>query len=389
MYELPRLLLVIWLVASPALCLTNFLINLSLIKKHVPKIEEMVSSVCYPEVESCFHQNPVYDLKNRRLTFYTPQNPLKLSIRFILLNKVDEDIEKGFSFYFNNLTDQLVGQIPFTGGQQTLVFVPGWTEDYADSKHWIQSLDGFPNKESYQLIVVDWSECSLRCTYEESVTNSKVISKVLSVVLLQLNAKGKIDLTKTHLVGKDLGAHIAGQVGHELTNRKNTKLFKITAFDPPLDLFEERSDVDRIDQHDASHVEVVHTNTHRKEFVQSPAGLVDVFVYDSHRPNIPALTSQLANQSRFSSNSEVDLRMRAVLRSNLTLRSEKDCHLIAFRCDSYANFLDGKCSVCDGERNCKLIGLWSNQLSTKFEKSGKPFHYYSVQSTDKAPCGEL
>lgn len=221
------------------------------------------------------------------------------------------------------------------------------------------------------------------------MTNSRVISKVLSMVLLQLNAKAKIDLTKTHLVGKDLGAHIAGQVGNELANHnRRAKLFKITAFDPPSDLFEERTDVDRIDQHDAVHVEVVHTNTHRKEFVQNSVGLVDVFVYDAHRANIQPLVSLLANQSRFRSNSEVDLRMRAVLRSNLTLKNEKDCHLIAFRCDSYASFLDGRCSECDSERNCKLIGLWSNQLSTKFERTGKPFQYYSIQSTDRAPCGE-
>lgn len=178
MYDLSKLLLALSLV-SPAFCLSNFLINLSLIKKYVPRIEEMVSSVCYPEVESCFSQSPVYDLKNRRLTFYTPQNPLKLNIRFILLNRIDEDIEKSFSFYFNNLTDALTSQIQFTAGQQTLVFIPGWTEEYADSKHWIQSLDSWPNKDSFQLIVVDWTECSLRCTYEVGGLLLKVMKHYL------------------------------------------------------------------------------------------------------------------------------------------------------------------------------------------------------------------
>ena len=224
--------------------------------------------------------------------------------------------------------------------------------------------------------------------FDRSVANSRVISKVLSILLLQLNAKAKIDLAKTHLVGKDLGAHMAGQVGNELSNHKRAKLFKITAFDPPSDLFEDRADEDRIDPHDANHVEVVHTNTNRKEFVQGPVGLADVFVYDSHRPNLQPLVSLFANQPRFRSNSEVDLRMRAVLGSNSTLKNEKDCHLIAFRCENYASFLDGKCSLCDNELNCKLIGLWSSQLATKFEKSGKPFQYYSIQSTDRTPCGE-
>ena len=211
-------------------CLNNFLVNLNVIKKYVPKADEMVSSVCYPEIESCFNQNPIYDLKNRKLIFYTPQTPMKLNLRFHMLNRPDDDIEKSFHFYFNNLTDrsdQLLGQIQFSSNQQTLVFIPGWTEEYADSKHWIQSLDGWSTKDNYQLIVVDWSDCSLKCTYEEAVTNSKVISKVLSIVLFQLNLKSKIDLSKTHLIGKDLGGHIAGQVGNELTSRK-IKLFKIT-----------------------------------------------------------------------------------------------------------------------------------------------------------------
>ena len=167
MCALSRLFLALLLAVGSALGLSNFLISPGLIKKYVPRIDEMVSSVCYPEVQSCFAQNPVYDLKNRRLTFYTPQNPLKLNIRLLLLNRIDEDVEKSFSFYFNNLTDQLVGQVPFTAGQQTLVFIPGWLEDYADAKHWVQSLDGWPDKDRYQLILVDWSECSLRCTYEE------------------------------------------------------------------------------------------------------------------------------------------------------------------------------------------------------------------------------
>lgn len=159
------------------------------------------------------------------------------------------------------------------------------------------------------------------------------------------------------------------------------------AFDPPLDLFEERTDIDKIDLHDANHVEIIHTNTNRNEFMQGSIGLVDVFVYD-YRPN-GQLSSQFGNQSRFSSNSEIDLKMRSAIRDNLSLRTEKDCHLLAFRCDNYQTFLDGKCSLCDGERNCKLIGLWSNQLSTRFEKSGKPFQYYSIQNTEKTPCGEF
>ena len=208
-------------------CLNNFLLNLSLIKKFVPKVDEMISSVCYPEIESCFNQHPIYDIKNRRLTFYTPQTPLKLNVKLYLLNKIDDEIEKSFSFYFNNLTDQLVSQIPFSHTQQTLVMIPGWTEEYANTKHWIQTIDNWSSKDNFQLLIVDWSECSLKCTYEEAVVNSKVISKVLSTILFQMNAKSKIDLTKTHLIGKNLGGHIAGQIGDDLTN-KRIKLFKIT-----------------------------------------------------------------------------------------------------------------------------------------------------------------
>lgn len=383
-----RFILISFLLINLVNCLSNFLVNLNLIKKYVPNVPEMVSSVCYPEIQSCFNQNPIYDIKNRRLTFYTPQTPLKLNLRFHLFNRVDDDIEKSFNFFFNNLTDQLVNQIQLSNTAHTLVFIPGWTEDYADSKNWVQSLDNWLNKDNYQLIIVDWSECSLKCSYEEAVTNSKVISKVLSIFLLQLNSKTKINLAKTHLVGKNLGAHIAGQVGNELNINKKTKLFKITAFDPPIDLFEERTDVDKIDLQDADHVEVIHTNANRKEFIQNSIGLVDIFVFDNFKSNAQTI-SLSTNQSKLSSNTEIDLRMRSALKDNLLLKNEKDCHLLAFKCDSYQNFLDGKCSVCDNEMNCKLIGLWANQLNTKIEKPNKPIQYYSIQSTDKTTCGEF
>ena len=114
-----------------------------------------------------------------------------------------------------------------------------------------------------------------------------------------------------------------------------------------------------------------------------------MFVYDEHRPNLQMI-NQFINQSKFSANSEIDLKMRVALKNNLLIRNAKDCHLISFRCDSYQSFLHGKCTDCDNnERNCKLIGLWSHQLGTKFEKSIRPFQYYSIQNTDKTSCGEF
>lgn len=207
-------------------CLSNFLLNLNLIKNYVPKVDEMISSICYPEIEGCFNQNPIYDLRNRKLVFYTPQPPLKLNIKFYLVSKPDDEIEKSFNFYFNNLTDQLISQVQLSNAQNTLVLIPGWLEEYTYTKNWIQSIDNWSNKDNYQLIVLD-SECFLKCTYEEAVTNSIVISKVFSVVLFQLNLKGKIDLSRTHFIGKNLGAHIAGQTGYYLSN-KRIKVAKIT-----------------------------------------------------------------------------------------------------------------------------------------------------------------
>lgn len=138
--------------------------------------------------------------------------------------------------------------------------------------------------------------------------------------------------------------------------------------------------------HDANHVEIIHTNVNKKEFIQNSIGLVDVFVYDNSRSNIQMI-SPMVNHSKINANSEIDLQMRMAVRNNLSAKTERDCNLLAFRCSSYQNFIDGKCSICDGERNCKLIGVWFHQLNTKFEKSGKPFQYYSIQNTDKTNCG--
>lgn len=169
--------------------------------------------------------------------------------------------------------------------------------------------------------------------------------------------------------------------------RTNKFLTFYLAFNPPLDLFEERTDVDKVDSNDANHVEVIHMNVNRKEFIQAPIGLVDVFVYDGNRKPNQLILNQFSNQTKSSTNSEIDLKMRMALKNNSQLKADKNCQLLAFRCDNYQNFLDGKCSTCENEKDCKLIGLWANQLNTKFEKSNKPFHYYSIQDTDRTSCG--
>lgn len=89
-------------------------------------------------------------------------------------------------------------------------------------------------KEIYNIILVDWKELCPFPWYSQSVQNTKLVANKLSEFIKFYNSTGEMPISKIHIIGFSLGAHVAGMIGKTLTD---PKLPRITAIDPALPLF--------------------------------------------------------------------------------------------------------------------------------------------------------
>jgi pancreatic triacylglycerol lipase len=122
---------------------------------------------------------------------------------------------------------------------------------------------------NFNVIVVDWSTVASPL-YEYARRRVNMVGMAVSKYLTWLNS----NYTTLHVIGYDLGAHIAGIAG------KNTiegRIARIVALDPSLPLFNENLSVERLSSGDAQLVEVFHSNGGRLGFF-SRLGQLDYYI---------------------------------------------------------------------------------------------------------------
>jgi hypothetical protein len=113
----------------------------------------------------------------------------------------------------------------------------------------------FHLQEEVNVICVDWENGAILPNYVKATANTRLVGKQLAMLLKGLVDNNGLSLRNTHLIGFSLGAHVAGFAGAELGN-----LSRITGLDPAGPLFESQDPRARLDQTDASFVDVIHSN---------------------------------------------------------------------------------------------------------------------------------
>ena len=124
------------------------------------------------------------------------------------------------------------------------------------------------------VLLVDWREGAgpglLKTDYPKAAANARYVGSATQVVLRKLSQLGKIE---THCIGHSVGAHVCGFLGQAL-KEVGLQLDRITGLDPagpeflwpwsviPGDLqqFENLNPDWRLDNTDAKHVDVIHTD---------------------------------------------------------------------------------------------------------------------------------
>lgn len=109
--------------------------------------------------------------------------------------------------------------------------------------------------EDCVILCVDWENGASLPNYVRAAANTRLVGKQLSMVLKGLKENKNLDLTRTHIIGFSLGAHVAGFAGSDLLG-----LHRITGLDPAGPLFESQHPKARLDSTDAEFVDVIHSN---------------------------------------------------------------------------------------------------------------------------------
>ncbi|XP_061647472.1 phospholipase A1 member A isoform X5 [Phyllopteryx taeniolatus] len=244
-------------------------------------------------------------------------------------------------------------------GYRALGSKPRWVLDLAEALLAV---------EDANVLMVDWVSCA-SFAYNLAVDNYKEVALYISVLINRLQKDGcKLELF--HFIGISLGAHVAGFVGTLFEG----KIGRITGLDPAGPMFKNADTFDRLDPSDAQFVDAIHTDSDYFG-ISIPVGHVDFFLNGGNDQTGCA-------RSRFASvlglfpvyGYVICDHMRALHVYMSALNSS--CTLSGIPCDSYQNFLQGRCLHCDAfSGRCPTIGLSENCgiTSTPLPKEQKLF----------------
>lgn len=105
------------------------------------------------------------------------------------------------------------------------------------------------------VICVDWEKGASLPNYVKASANTRLVGKQLAQLLAALETHRGLQMSRVHIIGFSLGAHVAGFAGADLPG-----LSRITGLDPAGPLFESQHPKARLDSSDATFVDVIHSN---------------------------------------------------------------------------------------------------------------------------------
>jgi len=136
----------------------------------------------------------------------------------------------------------------------------------SDSNSLVSTLcrDQFLANGDHNVIVIDWSAGSNTFVYATARNRVGVTGGTISIFIDNLHRNGLITIENIIVVGFNLGAHVAGNLGKQVTRGRVGAIFGL---DPIANLFS-AGDTDRLAVNDASYTEGIHTNAGGNGFAE-------------------------------------------------------------------------------------------------------------------------
>ncbi|XP_012276801.1 pancreatic triacylglycerol lipase [Orussus abietinus] len=345
-------------VASTEGSLSEFTMNLILPATLLCLIVRDVHSreACFDKF-GCFSTD--YPWSSILRPFPAPQDPKDVNTTFRFSNRVNNAQN-----YFE--TWPRINIRAYDSQKPTFFITHGY---YSESNvEWFKNLTyAILNKTDSNVIGVDWKKGS-STSYMQAASNTRIVASEIARVIRYFVEQYSADVSTFHLLGHSLGAHIMGYVGKNISG-----IARITALDPAQPGFQGKAASIRINDSDASFIDVVHTDG--KPFLpflglgmSESVGTVDFFVNGGLlQPNclldgepvvikslfdIPKLTIDVMYNLATCSHSRASRYMAAAIRGPCTMWGYR--YSASYSHLQYTKFvLDDECSA----DNCTPMGL--------------------------------
>jgi len=351
---------------------------------------------CYGNL-GCLHLNDDWFGLNRPVNVL-PLDRHVINTRFILTTR-----ESSSLFYqprFLNLSQPLsITTSPFRGTRPTKIIIHGFID--TGFVPWISEMTNlFLLNDDVNVIVIDWGG-GASGLYSQSAANTRLVGLEVSALIDYLMEYKGARPEDFHIIGHSLGAHIAGYAGEKLKSWRKVKLGRITALDPAQPLFKGMPEFVRLDPGDAEFVDVIHTDA--KSFLmggyglETPCGHIDFYPnggFDQPGCSLFDMPVSLDSMVAPGSTAADTMGRHLVACSHNrgielyidSLRSvQTKCQLVAHRCDSYEDFVEGRCFDCGAAgENCAILGERAIEYKpfTNREPNGQKFY---LKTAKKSP----
>ncbi|KAK9877022.1 hypothetical protein WA026_016048 [Henosepilachna vigintioctopunctata] len=349
-----------------------------------------VESVCYTDL-GCFDSSGPFGYLDM-----LPSKPEEINTKFLLYpgRSRGRSGTPPAEIPFHNISDAFEwAKQGFNKSLPTKVLIHGFGSGCTHV--WVYEMrSALMAVEEINVVCVDWENGAILPNYVKATANTRLVGKQLAMLLQGLVKHNGLSLRNTHLIGFSLGAHVAGFAGAEIGN-----LSRITGLDPAGPLFESQDPRARLDQNDADFVDVIHSNGENLILgglgSYQPMGHVDFY------PNGGRMQKGCSNLfvgavSDIIWSSAVEGRSLCNHRRAYKFFTDSvspRCHFPAFPCDSYEDFLAGKCFPCTDARKCGNMGYYSDRSRGRGQlylitRDEEPFcaHQYLVKlETSSSP----
>lgn len=223
-------------------------------------------------------------------------------------------------------------------------------------------------RKDMNVIVVDWNYGAANVNYFKAVDNTHKTADNLTAFIKKMQEHGA-SLSSIHMIGVSLGAHISGFVGANLDGL----IGRITALDPAGPQFTGTTPDKRLDVTDAKFVDVLHTDIDALGF-RAPLGHIDFYANGgTDQPGCPKTIFSGSSYFKCDHQRSVNLYLDSLNRK---------CASKVFPCDSYKDFLDGKCLDCDrfGDAGCPVFGYDVTQWKDVLLRLNQTKTYFTTNS---------
>ncbi|XP_059619038.1 uncharacterized protein LOC132263340 isoform X2 [Phlebotomus argentipes] len=248
------------------------------------------------------------------------------------------------------------------------------------------------------VICVDWEKGASLPNYVKASANTRLVGKQLAQLLAALEKHRGLQMSRVHVIGFSLGAHVAGFAGADLPG-----LSRITGLDPAGPLFESQHPKARLDSSDANFVDVIHSNGENLILgglgSWQPMGHVD-FYPNGGRVQHGCSNLFVGAVTDFIWSPAASVEGRSLCNHRRAYKFFIDsvaprCLFPAFPCGSYDEFLQGKCFPCKQSSNstgisadarCGNMGYYADRSTGRGQlylvtREEEPFcaHQYNIE----------